>query len=54
MSQNQSSNFGTVCHIQMHPSFCPKTRKIIIQASKKAGLANILKESGTIVTVEGI
>ena len=37
----------------MHPSFCPETSNVIIQAAKKADLENVLKETGTIVTVEG-
>ena len=24
ISRNQSAEFGAVCHIPMHPSFCPK------------------------------
>ena len=52
-SRNQSPEFGTVCHIPMHPSFCPETRKVIIQAAKIAELEAVIKETGTIVTVEG-
>ena len=52
-SRNQSSDFGAVCHIQMHPSFCPETRKAIMEAAKKADLNHLLKQTGTIVTVEG-
>ena len=37
----------------MHPSFCPKTSGIIVQAAKEANLENVIKEKGTIVTVEG-
>ena len=49
----KSPEFGTVCHIPMHPSFCPKTSGIIVQAAKEANLENVIKEKGTIVTVEG-
>lgn len=52
-SRNQSPDFGTVCHIPMHPSFCPKTSEIIVQAAQEANLENVIKEKGTIVTVEG-
>jgi hypothetical protein len=51
-SNNQSSDFGTVCHIPMHPSFCPKTSSVIAQAGQDLGMTN-LKSNGTVVTIEG-
>ena len=38
--------FGTVCHIAMHPSFCPKTRPVIIEAAKSLKMDKNFKESG--------
>ena len=38
--------FGTVCHIAMHPSFCPKTRPAIIEAAKSLKMDKNFKESG--------
>jgi len=52
-SANQSSDFGTVCHIAMHPSFCTKTRPVIIEAAKSLKMENSFKETGTVVTIEG-
>jgi len=52
-SANQSSEFGTVCHIAMHPSFCPKTRPAIIEAAKSLKMDKNFKETGTVVTIEG-
>jgi len=52
-SANQCSKFGTVCHIAMHPSFCPKTRPVIIEAAKSLKMDKNFKESGTVVTIEG-
>lgn len=43
-SANQSKEFGTVCHIPMHPSFCTETRRVIIEAAKT--LPQDLKETG--------
>jgi len=52
-SKNQCSDFGTVCHITMHPSFCPKTRPVIIEAAKSLKMDKNFKEKGTVVTIEG-
>ena len=38
--------FGTVCHIAMHPSFCPKTRPVIIEAAKSLKMDKNFKETG--------
>lgn len=40
-----------VCHIQMEPAFCPRTRQIIIEAAKELGLR--FHEKGTVVAIEG-
>eukprot|EP00093_Oithona_nana_P008551 08551.XXX_38666_37565_1 [CDS] Oithona nana genome sequencing. len=50
-SSNQNPEFGKVCHIAMHPSFCPETRKIIAQTAEKIG--QDIKETGTMLTIEG-
>ena len=50
---NQSSEFGSVCHMAMHPSFCPTTRKVVVEAAKNLGIQKKFKEKGTVVTVEG-
>ena len=43
---NFFQEFGTVCHIAMHPSFCPKTRPVIIEAAKSLKMDKNFKESG--------
>ncbi|KAB0804065.1 hypothetical protein PPYR_01035 [Photinus pyralis] len=40
-----------VCHIQMEPAFCQRTRQIIIEAAKELGLP--FHETGTVVAIEG-
>lgn len=40
-----------VCHIQMEPAFCPRTRQIIIDVAKELGLP--FHETGTVVAIEG-
>jgi len=52
-SANQSSDFGTVCHIAMHPSFCTKTRPVIIEAARDLKIGGNFRETGTVVTIEG-
>ena len=52
-SANQSSGFGTVCHISMHPSFCPKTRPVILETAKSLKMKETFKDKGTVVTIEG-
>ena len=53
-------NFGTVCHIPMHPTFCKETSKVLSQAAEEIlNTSEQLKEhpmwspKGTVVTIEG-
>ena len=43
--------FGTVCHIPMCPSFCERTREVLIGACKELSLE--VHDKGTMVTIEG-
>ena len=45
-SANQSSDFGTVCHIAMHPSFCTKTRPVIIEAARDLKIGGNFRDTG--------
>lgn len=47
---NSSSPNG-VCHLPMHPIFCPKVSKILIASAKELGFE--VHEKGTIVSIEG-
>lgn len=40
-----------VCHLQVEPPFCPRTRKIIINTAKEQGFD--FHETGTVVAIEG-
>lgn len=40
-----------VCHLPMSPSFCPKTRDILIKSGKELGYN--IHTKGTVVTIEG-
>lgn len=40
-----------ICHLQMEPAFCPRTRKILIDTAKELGFK--AHSSGTCVTIEG-
>ncbi len=46
-----SDDLGRVCHIPMHPSFCPETRKVILESASSLGLK--AHDGGTMVTIEG-
>ncbi len=50
--QESNPEFGTVCHIPMYPTFCPRTRDVIFEAAQALGMENIHLK-GTIVTIEG-
>lgn len=40
-----------VCHLPMHPAYCPRTRQILIDTTKQLGYD--VHEKGTVVTIEG-
>uniref|UniRef100_A0A1L8DXQ8 Purine nucleoside phosphorylase n=1 Tax=Nyssomyia neivai TaxID=330878 RepID=A0A1L8DXQ8_9DIPT len=40
-----------VCHVPMHPAFCERTRKVLIETAKSIGVD--VHERGTVVTIEG-
>lgn len=40
-----------VCHLQMEPAFCERTRQIIIASAQEEGLR--VHETGTVVAIEG-
>jgi len=52
-TQEQTSNrFGTVCHMAMHPSFCPTTAAALYEAAKAVEGVQV-SPKGTMVTIEG-
>ena len=48
-SSKLSSDFGKVCHIPMHPSFCPEARPVILEAVKSLKMGDNFKEKGKII-----
>jgi len=44
--------FGTVCHMAMHPSFCPQTAEVLYEAAKAVDGLQV-SPKGTMVTIEG-
>lgn len=50
--ERTGARFGTVCHIPMHPAFCPKTSAVMYQASLALAMDRVYPK-GTVVTIEG-